>query len=107
LRQRLEAGGALSCSGANASAHPFLAAYARRWFPQRAILVVTEALKKQEAFTQDLETWLRSDASEAKVHFFPAWEVLPHETRLPHADVIAERLEALVALTQTGSAPII
>ena len=32
--------------------------------------------------------------------FYPAWEVLPHEARLPHADVISERLETLVALTQ-------
>jgi transcription-repair coupling factor (superfamily II helicase) len=32
--------------------------------------------------------------------FYPAWEVLPHEATLPHADVISERLETLVALTQ-------
>jgi transcription-repair coupling factor (superfamily II helicase) len=31
--------------------------------------------------------------------FYPAWEVLPHEARLPHVDVISERLETLVALT--------
>jgi len=39
--------------------------------------------------------------------FYPAWEVLPHEVRLPHADVISERLETLVALTQhaTRNAP--
>ena len=30
--------------------------------------------------------------------FYPAWEMLPHEARLPHADVISERLETLVAL---------
>jgi transcription-repair coupling factor (superfamily II helicase) len=108
LRQRLEGGGALSCSGANPSSHPFLAACARRWFPKRTIVIVTEALKKQEIFTQDLETWLRSDSSsETKALFYPAWEVLPHETRLPHADVIAERLETLVALTQPNAAPII
>jgi transcription-repair coupling factor (superfamily II helicase) len=32
--------------------------------------------------------------------FYPAWEVLPHEAKLPHADVISERLETLVFLTQ-------
>ena len=31
--------------------------------------------------------------------FYPAWEVLPHEAKLPHADVISERLETLVALS--------
>jgi transcription-repair coupling factor (superfamily II helicase) len=110
LRQRLEQSGVLSCSGTNPSSHPFLAACVRRWFPNRTIVIVTEALKKQETFTQDLETWLRSDdqtPDHSKVHFYPAWEVLPHETRLPHADVIAERLETLVALTQANIAPII
>src|ERR1039458_1295084 len=31
--------------------------------------------------------------------FYPSWEVLPHDVKLPHADVISERLETLVALT--------
>ena len=35
--------------------------------------------------------------------FYPSWEVLPHEVRLPHADVISERLETLVALTPHAS----
>jgi transcription-repair coupling factor (superfamily II helicase) len=44
--------------------------------------------------------------------FYPAWETLPHEEKLPHGDVISERLETLVALAQppTGSdriAPIV
>jgi transcription-repair coupling factor (superfamily II helicase) len=30
--------------------------------------------------------------------FYPEWEVLPHESRLPHVDVVSERLETLVAL---------
>jgi transcription-repair coupling factor (superfamily II helicase) len=107
LRQRLEQGGTLSCSAANPSSHPFLAACVRRWFPNRPIVIVTEALKKQEAFTQDLETWFRSDEIDFKAHFYPAWEVLPHETRLPHADVIAERLETLLALNKAGTAPVI
>ncbi len=33
-----------------------------------------------------------------KPPFYPDWEILPHEPRLPHADVIAERLDTLVAL---------
>ena len=37
---------------------------------------------------------------DADLSFYPSWEVLPHETRLPHADVISERLETLVHLTQ-------
>jgi len=34
----------------------------------------------------------------------PGWENLPHEGKLPHVDVISERLETLVALT-LGSEP--
>src|SRR5882724_4062681 len=33
--------------------------------------------------------------------FYPAWETLPHEARPPHADVISERLETLIALSQS------
>ncbi len=44
--------------------------------------------------------------------FYPAWEILPHEDRLPHADVIGERLETLVALLGRarrgdGQAPVV
>ena len=28
--------------------------------------------------------------------FYPAWDVLPHEGKLPHADTISDRLETLV-----------
>ena len=30
--------------------------------------------------------------------FYPAWEVLPHENKLPHSDTITDRLQTLVAL---------
>src|SRR5205814_8516067 len=35
--------------------------------------------------------------------FYPAWEILPHEDKLPHSDVISERLETLIALTHHTS----
>ncbi len=119
LLRRLETGVVLSCNGINAAAQPFLAALLRRLFPQRPILVVTQGLKTQESFQQDITTWmaqskaeaLRSDVQEpsgVKLQplYYPAWEMLPHEERLPHADVISERLETLVALTHyaTGTA---
>src|SRR6185436_789858 len=31
--------------------------------------------------------------------FYPAWEVLPQDAKLPHVDVISERLETLLALS--------
>ncbi len=60
--------------------------------------MVAENLKAQESFQQDLETWLGNPPL-----FFPAWETLPHEDKLPHADVISERLETLVALSNASA----
>jgi transcription-repair coupling factor (superfamily II helicase) len=109
----------LSCAGISAAAQPFLAALLHRVFPQRPIVVVTEGLKTQESFHQDLATWLQVEGGNVEAGqpgeipklqpptlnlghnplFYPAWEVLPHEGRLPHVDVISERLETLVALS--------
>ena len=133
LARRLEQGGVLSCAGISAAAQPFLAALLRHLFPQRPIVVVTEGLRTQESAQQDLATWLalegevqsqpaegtsQNPASTDTQHatrntqkapspqplFYPSWEVLPNDIKLPHADVISERLETLVALTQESKA---
>ena len=78
------------------------------------MIVVTDNLKTQESVHQDIQTWWRmaaegwrsGDAQPGETPsraggsalYYPAWETLPHEDRLPHADVISERLETLVAL---------
>jgi transcription-repair coupling factor (superfamily II helicase) len=119
LARRLENGGVLSFTGISQTAQPFLAALLRHIFPQRPIVVITEGLKTQEGFQEDIGTWLRIESkvqgpkskvlngqnarSNFEPLFYPAWEILPHESRLPHADVISERLETLVALTQDGA----
>ena len=116
LQRRLEKGGALSCAGVSESAQPFLAALLRYFFPQRPLVVVTASLKVQESFQQDITTWLQTSngGTSSRQHppcstrnaqplFFPAWETLPHEAKLPHADVISERLETLVALARGGT----
>jgi transcription-repair coupling factor (superfamily II helicase) len=95
LARRVEHGGALSCAGICSSAQPFFAALLAKVFPQRPVVVVTENLKAQENFQQDLETWLDSPPQ-----FYPAWETFPHEGKLPHADVISDRLQTLVALSE-------
>ncbi len=75
---------------------------------------MTGNLKLQESFEQDLTTWLQDESYRLQVRdrlqstslqratgnplFYPAWEILPHEARLPHPDVISDRLETLVAL---------
>ena len=88
-------------------------------------------LKTQESFLQDLETWLAiastvhspqskvGDAPSSIFHppslaapkesegesplFYPPWEILPHEGKLPHADIISDRLQTLVALSDNST----
>ncbi len=97
----LEQGGALSCSGVPPAAYAFLVSLIRRRFPDRPIVVVADGLKAQESLQQDIETWI------PKPLFFPAWEVLPHESKLPHVDVISDRLETLIALGKNEGAPVL
>jgi transcription-repair coupling factor (superfamily II helicase) len=107
LARRLERGGALLCAGVAAPAQPFLAALLSKLFPRRPVVVVAENLKTQESFQQDLETWLAETRSAERGGrnettaplFYPPWEILPHEGKLPHADVISDRLQTLVALS--------
>ena len=107
LARRVEHGGALSVPAAAAAAQPFFTVLLHKLLPARPVVVVTENLKIQEGFQQDLETWLAvTGGAEPGTRrpsaplFYPAWEILPHEGKLPHADVISERLQTLVALAQ-------
>jgi transcription-repair coupling factor (superfamily II helicase) len=122
LQRTLESEKEVFAHGVNRSAQPLFAALLHRLFPERSIVVVTNGVKTQEGFQQDIETWLRlGQAKEAQAPnriskaaqvtssasdirplislFYPAWETLPHEAKLPHADIISERLETLVALS--------
>ncbi len=113
--EALAAGDTGTFGGQTAAAWPLLVALLHRLRPGRPLLVVTADPRTQEAFHQDLQTWLGAAATPAAAPappllFFPAWEVLPHEAQLPHADVVSERLECLTALRagQPGSpAPIL
>ncbi len=107
LRQRVEQGGALSWSGVSVAAQPLVAALLRADFPRRPVVIVTEGVKAQERFEADLATWCvcepptaapQASAAQSPPLFFAAWEAWPHEGRLPHADILSERLETLIAL---------
>ncbi len=104
--QRVEQGECCAVTGVGGSGTGFLAAILARLYPATPVVVVTAGLKLQEAVHQDMETWSRlllptaSGNQHPLLLFCPAWEVLPHEGKLPHADVISERLETLAALAQ-------
>jgi transcription-repair coupling factor (superfamily II helicase) len=85
-----------------AGAQPMLCAALNSLFPHRSILVIVDGVKRQELFFQDLQTWQsRKDSPPGRQLFFPSWEILPQETKLPHVDVISERLETLLELANS------
>jgi transcription-repair coupling factor (superfamily II helicase) len=124
LARRLEKGGVLTCPGICQAAQPFFAALLQKKFPHRPLVLVADNLKSQESFQQDLETWLavgretreesrgsgttagtNADSGSqpstfvARPLFYPPWEILPHEGKLPHADTISDRLQTLVTIS--------
>jgi transcription-repair coupling factor (superfamily II helicase) len=103
IARRLENGGALPCAGICVSAQPFFAALLQTIFPTRPLVIVTPDLKTQENFQQDLETWLAQFSTpNFQLLFYPAWEIFPHEEKLPHADVISDRLQTLIAFSDNS-----
>lgn len=105
LRSRWGNGGVFSLAGVAPAAQPFLVFALGKLFPARTVVAVTDGVKTQESFQQDIETWFSLDKGEAQQLYFPSWEILPHDAKLPHADVISERLQTVVALSQTPERP--
>ena len=97
LVKRIAQGGTLSCGGVDLAGWAHLGAVLGGQ-TRRPVVLLTSRLKQQETLQQDVETWLGLLQSEVPARFYPDWEVLPHEDKLPHADVISERLETLQAL---------
>ena len=91
----------MSLEGVAPAAQAWLVAVLHRLHPDRVVVAITDTLKAQEQLHADAATWLDGE----RPQFFPAWETLPQESRLPHADIISERLETLIALRVPGSAP--
>lgn len=125
LVRRAEKGGVLSCYGTAQPALAFVTVLLARIFRTRPVVVVVDNPKTQETVHDDIETWLRLCEKEARLAsphqansspaqlespwisrllFFPPWDVLPHEDRLPHADVISDRLQTLVRLSDYAHA---
>ena len=105
VAQRVETGGALSFSGVAAAAQSFLGAVLARCFPDRPLVIISDTLKTQELLLQDFGTWSRTAGLSRPALFYPGWEILPQEDRLPHSDVISDRLETLVALSAHRESP--
>lgn len=109
LLERAGTGGILTYPGLTSAAHPLVAALLSWHYPDRPVVLVIDTLKAQEQAHANLATWLgvaahheTADKERRQIapRFFPAWDVLPGERKLPHADIISERLETLVSLAR-------
>ena len=121
LARRLEDGGVFTCAGVCQAAQPFFAVLLQNIFSDQPLILITPDLKTQENFHQDIETWLdmsrvsektasanadfssRLSTLDLRPLFYPAWEILPHEGKLPHADTISDRLQTLVSLSNNSA----
>ncbi len=98
--ERMGQGGAMSIFGAAVASHGFVAALLAQQFPGRPVVLIAPGVKAQEYLQQDCETWVKKFQIAQRPLYYPAWEVMPHEAKLPHADVISERLETLLSLNR-------
>jgi len=117
LARRLEKGGVLTCGGVALPAQPFLATVLAFLFPRRPLVLVTDAVKTQERFHQDVATWMQAGGCIAECRgtlpnqpawiasplFYPPWELPPQGEQLPHLDTISDRLETLMVLADALS----
>lgn len=116
----MERGGVLSCCGVAQSAWAFVTVLLARIFNTRVIVAITNNTRAQEILHDDIQTWLRihqnsstqldqqqsaafhgladRDGQGSQLLFFPSWDVPPHQDRLPHVDVVSDRIGTLVAL---------
>ncbi|MCC7375903.1 MAG: transcription-repair coupling factor [Verrucomicrobiales bacterium] len=107
---RAERGSFCRLPGFAEAAHPFLAALLHRKPERETVVLVVDGLKAQESALQDLQTWLGDSSDHRQILAFPDWEILPHEPKLPHLDVISERLATLIRLADaspTRPAPLV
>ena len=95
------AGARVSLHGVAPAAQAWLVAVLHRLHPDRPVVAIMDTLKAQEQLHADAATWLDGE----RPQFFPAWDTLPQESRLPHADIISERLETLIALRRSPAGP--
>ena len=99
LVKRIAKGGAVSCGGVDTAGWSHLGVLLAGK-TERPVVLITGNLKQQETLQQDVETWLQLMELQIPSFFYPDWEVLPHEDKLPHADAISERLEVLQSLSE-------
>lgn len=111
LASSLEKGGVLPITGVCEPAGALVVALMHALAPEQPVLTIVDSLAEAESLARALETWHRflhlkpaaCDGPTAIV--FPPWDVSPSEDKLPHPDVIGERLAVLIRLLDTEAEP--
>jgi transcription-repair coupling factor (superfamily II helicase) len=88
-------------SGLTGSGKSLLLAYLKKEVTS-PLLVITSSPEESWKIYDDLVSLMGED----KVRFFPSWEILPYEWKIPHSEVIGRRLESLYDLV-TKKNPIV
>jgi transcription-repair coupling factor (superfamily II helicase) len=73
-------------------------------FPRPALIVLPSS-KEAEALVEDLRCFHGEDETAPpfarRIHYFPAWDIVPFEDLSPTAETVAARIEGLYHLQQT------
>lgn len=97
--ERLHDSADLRFQGISRGAWALFALMIKRSLVDHSVVLVVPGVKTQETVWEDLSTWISlCEQPQVATLYYPAWEVLPHEGKLPHSDVISERLETLTFL---------
>ncbi len=96
--------------GLKAGARPFFFSRFLQRTPRPALVVLASG-KEAERFAADLRFFFGDSDSAPpfgrRIHYLPAWEVVPFEDLSPPADTIAARIEGLYHLQQTSNAIVV
>lgn len=79
----------------------------------RHVVAVCGGAREQERLIENLMSAMQilgdeKSNREESAQYYPSWEVLPHENRLPHSDVISDRLSVLMnSIDKSSTKPIV
>jgi transcription-repair coupling factor (superfamily II helicase) len=68
---------------------------------RRSLLIIAPGARRAEELVGDLRVVMGEEDSggaHRRVHYFPAWDILPYEEALPDRELVGERLASLAAL---------
>ncbi|MGC8742553.1 MAG: transcription-repair coupling factor [Verrucomicrobiia bacterium] len=101
----------LKISGIHPAGYAFLCAVLNKKYPDKNLVIVLQDQKTQESFHSDLKTFLsllNSNSNQGNNNpdeplFYAGWDILPGDGKLPHSDILSDRLNTLINLLNSKS----